>query len=143
MAGEEEADGVELLLQPLGRQPGLDIAERKRRRAAPPPNSSDCPTATSSCVRCAVASIGVDGREHARAIAFERIEGAGGGEALQHALVDRARIDAAGEIGQIGERPLAARLDDRLDRLAADALERRERVVDGVALDLEVRRRSG
>ena len=31
----------------------------------------------------------------------------------------------------------AARLDDRLDRLPADAFERRERVVDGVAVDVE------
>ena len=44
---------------------------------------------------------------------------------------------------EVGERPLAARRDDRLDRLPADALERRQRVVDGVAVDLEGRRRSG
>ena len=43
-----------------------------------------------------------------------------------------------GEIGEIGERPLAARGDDRLDRLLADAFERRQRVDDRVALDLEL-----
>ena len=32
---------------------------------------------------------------------------------------------------------LAARGDDRFDRLLADALERRQRIMDGVALDLE------
>jgi hypothetical protein len=35
------------------------------------------------------------------------------------------------------ERAVAARLDDRFHGLAADALERRERVVDRVALDVE------
>ena len=48
---------------------------------------------------------GVDGGVRPRArFGFERVEGAGGGKAFQHALVDGARIDAAGEIGQIGER---------------------------------------
>ena len=82
---------------------------------------------------------GIDRRENARAIGLESIERAGGGEAFQHALVDGARIDAAGEIGEIGERPLARAADDRLDRLPADALERGERVDDRVAVDLERR----
>ena len=51
----------------------------------------------------------VDGGEGARAVVLQRIEGAGGGEAFQHALVDGARIDAVGEIGKVGERLLAAR----------------------------------
>ena len=80
---------------------------------------------------------GVDGREDARAVFLDRVEGAGGDQAFQHALVDRARIDAAGEIGEIGERPLAARRENALDRLAADAAQRRERVVDGIAVDVE------
>ena len=42
------------------------------------------------------------------------------------------------EIGKVGERPVAARGDDAVDRLAADAAQRRERVVDGVAVDVEV-----
>ena len=71
-----------------------------------------------------------------------RVERAGRGEAFQHALVDRARIDAAGEIGEIGERLVAARRDDGVDRLPADALERRERVIDRVAFDLEGRARA-
>ena len=54
----------------------------------------------------------VHGRKHSRAIVLDRIERAGGGETLQHPLVDRARIDAAGEIGEIGEgrSPRAARM---------------------------------
>src|SRR5262249_59264332 len=37
VAGEKETDGLELLLEPLGRQPRLDLADRKwsARRAAP------------------------------------------------------------------------------------------------------------
>ena len=38
--------------------------------------------------------------EHARAIGIERVERAGGGEAFDHALVDRARIHPRGEIRQ-------------------------------------------
>ena len=48
---------------------------------------------------------GVDAGEGAGAVALERIEGAGRDQAFQHALVDRARIDAGGEVGEIGERP--------------------------------------
>ena len=144
MAGQEEADGVVFALQLVGRQPGLDrghgdgLAVRQA-----PPNMSFCPTATASWVRCAVDEHGVDGGVRARAVRLERVERAGRGEAFQHALVDRARIDAAGEIGEVGERLVAARRDDAVDRLPADALERGERVVDGVALDLEARRPSG
>ena len=46
----------------------------------------------------------VHGGEDAGAVGLELVEGAGGGEAFQHALVDGARIDARGEIGEIGER---------------------------------------
>ena len=48
---------------------------------------------------------GIDAGENARAIFLECIERAGGGKAFQHALVDGARIDARGKIGEIGEWP--------------------------------------
>ena len=70
-------------------------------------------------------------------VRLQRVERARGGEAFQHALVDAARIDAAGKIGEVGEGTFRARLNDALDSLAADAAQRRQRVVDGVALDLE------
>ena len=54
----------------------------------------------------------IDGGMRPRPVRLERVEGAGGGEAFQHPLVDRARIDAAGEVGQVGERLVAARRDD-------------------------------
>src|SRR6478736_5455999 len=71
------------------------------------------------------------------AVLFELVEGAGRGKALDDALVDRARIDPRGEVADAGERLVAARGDDDLDGLRADALERGERVVDGVVADLE------
>ena len=137
MAAEEEADGVVFALQPLGRQPVFDRRQhdrRRRGRAAEQLRLADR--------RILVGALrggehGVDGGKSARAVFLDGVEGAGGDEAFQHALVDRARIDAAGEIGKIGERPLAARGENALDRLAADAAQRRQRVVDGVARDIE------
>ena len=77
------------------------------------------------------------GKTRAR-FGLEFIEGAGLREAFQHALVNGARIDARGEIGEIDELGGAPRLDDRVDRLLADALERGERVNDRIAIDLEI-----
>ena len=73
-----------------------------------------------------------------RPVRLDDVERAGRGEAFQHPLVDRARIDAAAEIGEVGERLFAARLDNALHRLAADAAQRRQRVIDRIALDLEI-----
>src|SRR4051812_14210293 len=73
----------------------------------------------------------------ARTVGFQRIEGAGGGEAFDDALVDRARIDPRGEIRQRGEDALLAFLDDLLDRLDADTLQRGQRIIDPVLADLE------
>ena len=144
MAGEEEADGVEFLLQPLGRGPRLDVRQPDRLARG---RSAEGELQRAALGRLVLAlrhrQHAVDRREHARAVAFERVERARRGEALQHALVDGARIDAAGEVRKVGERLVAARLDDRLDRLAADAFERRERVVDGVARRRRTRRPSG
>ena len=79
----------------------------------------------------------VDGGEDARAVRLERVEGAGGGEAFQHPLVDGARIDPAGEIAEVRE-PLIARLDDRFDGGTADAFDGGERIPDGGAGDVEL-----
>ena len=78
--------------------------------------------------------------EDPRPVRLQRVEGAGGGETFDDALVDRPRIDARGEVGERGEQaPLGPLLDDLLDRLDADALERGERVVDDLVADLEGR----
>ena len=80
----------------------------------------------------------IDGGEDARTICIEGIERAGGGKAFQHPFVDRVRVDAPREIGQVDKRPLAAGMDDRLDCLAADTFECGERVMDGRTLHLEI-----
>ena len=67
-------------------------------------------------------------RKHARAVGLELVEGARGRKTFQHALVDGARIDARGEVGEIAERLAAARRDDRLHCLRADALQRGQRI---------------
>src|SRR5215471_13331817 len=78
----------------------------------------------------------------ASAVRLERVEGAGGGEAFDDALVDGARTDAGREIRERREQPLLALFDDLLDRLRPDALERGERVIDRVVADLEGRARA-
>ena len=85
-----------------------------------------------------MAKNGVDRREHAGAARLQAVERAGGGEAFQHAFVDGARIDAAGEVGNVLERLVVARGENAVDRLAADAAQRRERIVNGAALDVEL-----
>ncbi len=52
-------------------------------------------------------------------------------------LLTAGGLNAVGEIGKVGELALAARSDESFDRLLADAFERRQRIDDGVALDLE------
>ena len=69
----------------------------------------------------------VDGRVGARPVDLEFIERTRRRKAFQHALVDGAWIDAPREVRQVDERLAAACRDDRLDRLRADALERRQR----------------
>src|SRR6185436_15022794 len=60
------------------------------------------------------------------------IERAGGGEHLQRTLVDEARIDGAGEFGDVLEaaalRSLGANV---VDGVAADIAQRRKRIADG------------
>ena len=119
VAGEEEADRVELALQPLGRQPRLRGRQRDllaRRRAAEHVVLAD---RRGLVLALRGRENRIDARMDARAVALQRIERAGGGKAFQHALVDRARVHAAREVGDVAERLVAARLDDRLDRLAA------------------------
>ena len=144
MAGEEEADRVELALQPLRRQPRLappacaaPRASRRRRtvRSGRPPR----PRAGAAPPR------GSRRRRHGRArgCRSSASNAPGGAQAFQHALVDRARIDAACEVRR--RRGTACRRAPRRSPSTAsraDALERRERVVDRVALDVEIRARA-
>ena len=67
----------------------------------------------------------VDIGEGRGAVDAKLVEGAGGGERLERALVDEARIDARGEVAKRrGTRPPLLPLGaDMLDRLAADILQ--------------------
>ena len=105
--------------------------------SAAPPNMSFCPMRRGLVAALARRQDRLGAGEHPRAVGIERVECAGGRKALDHALVDRARINPRGEIGQRREQPLLARLDDQFDRLRADALQRRQRVIDGAVADLE------
>ena len=103
MAGEKEADRVVFALQPLGRQPRLDLRQRDRLALAAAAEQFALPDGGRVVRALGAAEHGIDGGKDAGAVWLERVEGAGGGQAFQHALVDRARIDARGEIGEIGE----------------------------------------
>ena len=80
----------------------------------------------------------VDRREGAGPVALEIVERAGGDEAFQHPLVDRARIDAPGEVGEVAEQALGARRDDASTAARADAFEGAERIDGCVAGDVEI-----
>ena len=79
----------------------------------------------------------IGGRIGARAIGLDAVERASGGKAFQHPLIDGARIDATAKIRKVGESVVAARRDNALDCLAAHAAQRRQGVMDGIALDLK------
>src|SRR5262249_29573528 len=133
-----KTDSVEFLLQPFGWQPRLDCRQPDRIcRGGAAEGELQRPAFVGLVLALRRCQYRVDGCEDASPIALERVERPGGGETLEHALVDRTRIDAAGEIGKVAERLFAARLDERLDRLAADALESGERVVDGAPYHIE------
>ena len=75
--------------------------------------------------------------KRARAVWLKPVERAGSGEAFQHALVDGARVDAVREVGQVGKGLVAAAPRRSIPPLARRRLERGERVMDGVAVDIE------
>ena len=72
MAGEEEADGVEFLLQPLGRRPRARYSASGSAHAPPARRRTirSCPALGASCARCATPSMAVDRGEHPRAVAL-------------------------------------------------------------------------
>jgi len=78
----------------------------------------------------------------ARGFESSDIEGAGGSQTFDDPLVDRARINACSEIGQRREQAFAPLLHDQFDRLRANALQRGQRVIDGVFANFEGRSRA-
>ncbi|VCU09306.1 hypothetical protein RHODGE_RHODGE_02480 [Rhodoplanes serenus] len=138
MAGEEEADGIVLALQLVGRHPHRrrrDLQGLRRRR---PAEDVALPALGRRVGALRGRQHRLDGREGAGAVGLDAVEGAGRREILQHPLVDLARIDAMREVREVAERPLAASRHDGLHRLPADALDGGERVEDRVAVDVEV-----
>ena len=113
MAAEEEADGVVFALQPLGRQPGFERRQNDRLRRGRAAEQLRLAERGVLVRALRGGEHGVDGGENTRPVLLDGVESAGGDQAFQHPLVDRARIDAAGEIGQIGER-LARRARRRM-----------------------------
>ena len=66
--------------------------------------------------------------------ARQAVERAALDQLLEHAAVALLRVDAPAQLEQRRERPVArARLEDRLDRVAADALHRAEAEPDDLA----------
>ena len=144
MARQEEADGVVLAPQPLGRSPGLDRrdAEGLLHHAA----AEQLRLAAGSRLARAVrqGQHAVDRRHGAGAVRLQRIERAGRDQRLDGAAVDQLGVDPAGEIGKVRERAAgAARGHDGFDRRAADALDRAQRIADRAVRRRRTRRRSG
>ena len=142
MARQEEADRVVFAPQPFGRQPRLDLRQHDGRRVGGTAEHVVLPDGRGLMAALARRQDRFGAGEHPRAIGIEPVERAGGGQAFDHALVDRARIHPRGEIRQRGEQARLARLHDQLHRLVADALQAGQRVIDGVVADFEGRRRS-
>ena len=141
MAGEEEADRLELVLQPLHGRPRPSAAVMSICGRVSPPAAEQIVDALCRVRRDAVGERQhlLDVAVHQRAVGLQLIEGAGCSQRLQRALVERLGVAAAGEIGQVLERALGGALgDDALDRLRADVLERRQRIADGLVAGEEV-----
>ena len=121
MAGEKEADRVELALELFGRGPG--VAPHLSAACSRSPNRAFCPACLFLGARLAIASIGSIAAKATARSGSSSSKAPARGEALERLLVDLARIDAAGDIGERGERPSAARLDDRPRLRFAHALD--------------------
>ncbi len=138
VAGEERADGVVFAGEPLGRKPGLHVGQAQGLRLA----------AATEQLRLAVdASVlgagrdrhdCLDGGMDARPVGFELVEGAGRGQAFEGTLVDGARADPRREVCEVAERPVAAHLDEMLDRVAAHVAQGGQRIVDHAVLYREL-----
>ena len=153
MAREEEADRLELVLQPLHRRPRLDrpeveLARPCRRGRASRPTARrtgrPCPAPRCSPVRLAKA-MHLTRRCRARAHGCPPARS----NAPAAASVSSARLLRAlvlsrrGEIGEVLEGAVGRALGDQaLHRLRADVLERGHRIADRAAL-LPVARRLG
>ncbi len=133
VAGEEEADRLELAGQAIGRHEGLGGAQLDWRRNVRGAGEEIFLTFRARLDRAV--SRGdqpVDIGKRGGAVDAKLIERAGSRQCLERTLVQEPRIDAAGEIGHIAERPPRLALGAKvLDRVAADILHRGQRIANG------------
>ncbi len=117
MAREIEADGVELVLQPLDRAASRRAAGKGAPVPAPPPpppNRLTWPAAAVVGRGRGVAQQHLDGGEALRAVGVEPVEGAGLDQAFELAAVEALGVEPPGEIEQILERSVGLALRDEL-----------------------------
>src|SRR5208282_5404623 len=126
MAGQKEADRVELAPQPFIERPWLGFWQR---------NSVDAFAAKQHALAgellCLTAvrrgEDGFCGGMDARAIGFEVVESAGGGETFERSLIDLARIEFCRKMTEIAKGRCGGLAYGRYFRTAID---RRERIAD-------------
>ncbi len=138
MARQEEADGVELPGEALDRPPGLDRGEvQLGLRLGAEQVALPLLAVLGEAVGGGENPVGVLPKGGASQIEF--VEGAGGGQGLDGALVDDRDVQAAGEIGKAGEAPAGgAGLADVDGHRPAHVLESRERIADRPAAGDEI-----
>ncbi len=133
MAGEEEANGVQLARQPIGRHPRFGSAKLDRRRR--PRRAGEEVVLAAALVFQRPGAGGhdaIDIGEGGCPVDAELIERAGGGERLQRALVDQTRVYGAGERRNVAEGPALGSLGtDMIDCLTPDITQRGKRIADG------------
>ena len=136
MGREVEADRRELALEPLGERPRWTSRGSAIGSGTSDANMSMMPSDLSVVSRWAVPMIASITAKACSRLRRQPVERAGIDQRFERPAVDDPRIDARGEVGKVGERPVAARRDDVLGDRRADALDG----ADGVE-DLAVARR--
>ena len=138
VGGQVEADRFGLERQALQRRPVGHVGQAQRfGLAGDAAEQADLAAFLFLLVGLGAAQDRFGTGEQAGAVGVEPVEGAGADEVLDLHAVDLARIDAGGEIGDVGERRVAAGGDDGFHRGEADLLDRGEGVADGQAAVLQ------
>src|SRR5262249_56166952 len=87
MAGEKDPDGLELLLQPLGRRPWLAGGKHERGAGRIAEGEFERPAGRHVVAPLRLAEHRVDPPEGAGAVRLERAEGPSGGHAFHHPII--------------------------------------------------------
>ena len=138
MARQEEADRVVFLLQLVGHRPGV-VGRHPQGDVGGRDPAEHVVDAGARRLRGPLGQLHhrLDGGAGPGAIRLDGVHGPGRHEVLQGALVQHARVEPAREAGEILEGPVAAGLDQGLDRAPPHPLDRREGVVDAALAHLE------